>query len=387
MQFIDLGAQQARIREALENTIRSVLDHGRYIMGPEIRELEEELARYTGVRHAVGCSSGTDALLLALMALDIGPGDAVFTTPFTFVATAEAVSLLGATPVFVDIEPATFNMDPAELEKAVAGLKNRPGARPATPRAVIPVDLFGLPADYDSINQIAGRHGLAVIEDAAQSFGGEFRGRKACGLGDVGCTSFFPAKPLGAYGDGGMLFTDDASIHETLRSLLVHGQGRDKYENVRIGMNGRLDTMQAAVLLVKFGIFPDEMKRRQRVARRYGELLGGAAPDLILPSVPEDRVSAWAQYSVLARDQGHRTALQEKLKKAGVPTAVYYPVPLHLQGAFTHLGYAEGDFPVSEDCSRRIFSLPMHPYLDEEDQLLIAQAVSSSQGGTPCCAK
>lgn len=376
MQFIDLKAQQALIREALENRIQAVLDHGSYIMGPEIRELESRLAAYTEVKHAIGCSSGTDALLLALMALEIGPGHAVFTSPFTFVATAEVVSLLGAIPVFVDIDPKTYNMDPAALEKAISEFKRDDRNSQQTPKALIPVDIFGLPADYDALNEIARRHGLAVIEDAAQSFGGEYRGRKACGLGDMGCTSFFPAKPLGAYGDGGMVFTDDDNAAATLRSILLHGQGHDKYENVRIGINGRLDTLQAAVLLAKFDIFPREIRLRQEVAARYNERISAAAPDLVLPLIPEGYVSAWAQYSVLARSPEHRAELQNKLKEAGIPTAIYYPKPLHLQGAYAYLGHKEGDFPVSEECSRRIFSLPMHPYLEAADQDRIAQALS-----------
>ena len=384
MQFIDLKAQQARIRDTIESNLRGVLDHGRYIMGPEIQELEKRLAAFAGAKHAVGCSSGTDALLLALMALDVGPGDAVFTPPFTFVATAEVVSLLGATPVFVDIDRTTFNIDPAALEKAVLAVeasddKRHPlpeAAGMLTPRAVIPVDLFGLPADYDAIDEVAKKHDLAVIEDAAQSFGGEYKGRKACSLGDVACTSFFPAKPLGGYGDGGMVFTGDDDLQETVRSILVHGQGRDKYENVRIGMNGRLDTLQAAVLLAKFDIFPEEIALRRTVAARYAEKLTAAAPDLILPNVPEGYGSAWAQYSVLARDGAHRAECREKLQEKGIPTAVYYPKPLHLQTAFSRLGYEEGTFPASERCSERIFSLPMHPYLEEADQDRIAEALS-----------
>ncbi len=384
MQFIDLKAQQARIRETIEANLRGVLDHGRYIMGPEIGELEKRLAAYTGAEHAIGCSSGTDALLLALMALDVGPGDAVFTTPFTFVATAEVVSLLGATPVFVDIDRTTFNMDPEALNKAVqavAASNDKPHPIPyaagmLTPRAVIAVDLFGLPADYDAIAEVAKTHDLAVIEDAAQSFGGDYKGRKACSLGDVACTSFFPAKPLGGYGDGGMVFTNDDDLEEIIRSILVHGQGRDKYENVRIGMNGRLDTLQAAVLLAKFDIFPEEIDLRRQVAERYAKKLTAAAPDLILPSLPEGYSSAWAQYSVLARDDAHRTELRQKLQDAGIPTAVYYPKPLHLQTAFARLGYDEGTFRVSEDCSSRIFSLPMHPYVEASDQDRIAEALS-----------
>ena len=394
MDFIDLKTQQERIKDALDANIRRVLAHGQYVMGPEVAELERQLAAYVGAKHAVGCASGTDALLMALMALDIGPGSAVFTTPFTFVATAEVIGLLGATPVFVDIDPATFNIDPARLARAVDAVKNAdperhplplplrnayesacaPGAwkrfNPLRPSAVIPVDLFGLPADYDAIDAVAARHGLAVIEDAAQSFGAEYHGRKACAFGRIACTSFFPAKPLGCYGDGGMCFTDDPALDAALRSIRVHGQGRDRYENVRIGINGRLDTLQAAILLAKFSIFPDEVGRREAVAARYSE---GFAKDpaLTVPVVPAGSRSVWAQYSLLARDEADRTARMAALKAAGIPTAIYYPRPLHLQGAFAGLGYQPGDFPASEDCARRIFSVPMHPYLTEEAQRLV----------------
>ncbi len=389
MQFIDLKAQQDRIRHEIESNIRAVLDHGRYIMGPEIGELEAGLSVYTGVKHAIACSSGTDALLLALMALEVGPGDAVFTAPFTFVATAEVVSLLGATPVFVDIDPATFNMDPTGLDLAIqavlasdAGIHPLPriGGEALVPKAIIPVDLFGLPADYGSIGRVAAGHGLPVIEDAAQSFGAQYKGRRTCALGEFGCTSFFPAKPLGAYGDGGMCFTHDDTLNETVRSLLVHGQGRHKYRNVRIGINGRMDTLQAAVLLAKFEIFPEELELRARAAERYGRMLSEAAPDLTLPAVPEGSTSAWAQYSVLARDGSHRGLLQERLQEAGIPTAVYYPTPLHLQPAYHSLGYAQGDFPVSEDCASRIFSLPMHPYLDRASQEKAADVLGKAEG-------
>ena len=386
MQFIDLAAQQERIRERIEANIAAVLDHGKYIMGPEIQSLEEKLAQYVGVKHAISCASGTDALLLALMAYEIGPGDAIFTTPFTFIATGEVISLLGATPVFVDIDPRTFNIDPSKLEPAVmAVLDNqatdhdhplpRTGAR-LVPRGIIAVDLFGLPADYDNLNAFAGRHGLFVLEDAAQSFGAEYKGNKACNLAQIGGTSFFPAKPLGCYGDGGMCFSDDDNLYEIMMSLRVHGKGTHKYDNVRIGMNGRMDTLQAAVLLAKFDIFPEEIELRQQVARRYSQLLNQQA-EVQTPVVPEKMTSAWAQYSVLAKDETHRTQLQAKLKETGIPTAIYYPKPLHLQTAFKSLGYKEGDFLISEDFSGRIFSLPMHPYLSNSDQEIIVRNLSA----------
>ncbi|MFH1911110.1 MAG: DegT/DnrJ/EryC1/StrS family aminotransferase [Pseudomonadota bacterium] len=390
MNFIDLAAQQRLIAEKLNANIAKVLAHGQYINGPEVRELENALAVYVGVRHAVGCASGTDALLMALMALEIGPGDAVFTTPFTFIATAEVISLLGAMPVFVDIDPVTFNIDPAKLALAIQAVKSNdptlhpipltPHSSPLTPRCVIPVDLFGLPADYDEICAVAARHDLLVIEDAAQSFGGEYKGKKACAFGKIACTSFFPAKPLGCYGDGGMCFTDDDRLNEVLRSLRVHGQGSDKYENVRIGINGRLDTLQAAILLAKFSIFPEEIGLRQDVARRYTELLTPRSSRLTPPAVSGDSKSAWAQYSLLARNFAERTGLMAKLKEAGIPTAIYYPKPLHRQTAFTSSGYREGDFPVSDDCASRIFSLPMHPYLAAEDQRRIADILRGESG-------
>jgi UDP-2-acetamido-2-deoxy-ribo-hexuluronate aminotransferase len=376
MEFIDLHAQQQRIRETIENRIRTVLDHGQYIMGPEIKELESKLAAYVGVKHALGCASGTDALLMALMALQAGPGDAIFTTPFTFIATAEVISLLGATPVFVDIDERTFNIDPEKLEQAIIALKRNDKSfyplpltshsSPLTPKGVIPVDLFGLTADYNAIQAVTEKYGLCVIEDAAQSFGAEFKGKRACSFGNIACTSFFPAKPLGCYGDGGMCFTNDDGAAEIMDSIRVHGKGNHKYENVRIGINGRLDTLQAAILSAKFTIFPEEIELRQKVAARYS----GALQELsvIPPYIPALYKSSWAQYSILAKDEKHRSKLQAKLKDAGVPTAIYYPKPLHLQTAFSYLGYRQGDFPVSEDCASRIFSLPMHPYLPGEDQ-------------------
>jgi dTDP-4-amino-4,6-dideoxygalactose transaminase len=380
MEFIDLHAQQQRIHETIENRIRTVLDHGQYIMGPEIKQLEEKLAHYCGVRHAVSCASGTDALLLALMAYGIGPGDAVFTSPFTFIATAEVIQLLGATPVFVDIDPETFNMDPNLLAAAIEAVedgrsKNHPLPKsskgPLTPKAVIAVDLFGLPADYPRINRNADKCGAIVIEDAAQSFGAELNGKKACSLASVGCTSFFPAKPLGCYGDGGMCFTDDDERANLMRSFSRHGEGSDRYENVRIGINGRLDTLQAAVLLAKFEIFPEELELRRKVARSYTELL--SCSTFATPRVADGYGSSWAQYSLMAGNARHRSSARNQLKEKGIPTAVYYPKPLHLQTAFGSLKYKRGDFPVSEQCSERIFSLPMYPYLKDDELRLIAQ--------------
>ncbi len=379
--FVDLAAQQERIRESVQERIRKVLEHGQYIMGPEVAELEERLARFVGVEHAVGCSSGTDALVMILMALGVGPGDGVLTTPFTFVATAEAVMLVGATPLFVDIDPESFNLAPEALSRALEALeKGDRGLHPLPrgissemlrPRCVIAVDLFGLPADYDAICALAAPRGLPVIEDAAQSLGAERAGRRAGGLADLGATSFFPAKPLGAYGDGGMCFTSQEDAARLLRSIRLHGAGQDRYEHVRVGLNGRLDTLQAAVLLAKLEIFEEELWLRQEVAGRYLELLAGCE-DIKLPAVPQGSKSSWAQFSILARDKEQRERLRLALGKEGIPTMVYYPRPLHLQAVFTHLGYEKGDFPVSEETAGRILSLPMHPYLGLEAQQKVA---------------
>ncbi|MBT8369314.1 MAG: DegT/DnrJ/EryC1/StrS aminotransferase family protein [Deltaproteobacteria bacterium] len=384
MQFIDLAAQQRRIRNKIESNISAILDHGKYIMGPEVKELEDRLADYVGVKNAVGCASGTEALLMALMTYQAGPGDAIFTSPFTFIATAEVISLLGATPVFVDIDPQTYNIDPAKLDLAIQAVKNNdhnlyplPAANdkvPITPKGVIAVDLFGLPADYDGIDNIVKKDNLFVIEDAAQSFGAEIAGKKACAYGNLACTSFFPAKPLGCYGDGGMCFTDDAKLSENMQSIRVHGKGHHKYDNVRIGVNGRLDTLQAGILLAKLDIFPQEIELRQQVAKRYSELLQSQF-NLMPPTIPPGYKCAWAQYSILAQNAKHRSDMQNRLKASNIPTAIYYPKPLHLQSAFSYLGYRNGDFPVSEDCSDRIFSLPMHPYLAEKDQQKIAEII------------
>ena len=387
MQFIDLVAQQKRIRKKIEVNINSVLEHGRYIMGPEVGELEKSLGDFCGVKHAVSCASGTDALLLALMAHNVGPGDAILTSPFTFIATAEVISLLGATPVFVDIDPSTFNIDPQKIEPVLSALKAADGSSQPLPnvsglkaKGIIAVDLFGLPADYEKINAIAKENGLFVIEDAAQSFGAEYFGKRAGSLGDVACTSFFPAKPLGGYGDGGMCFTDDDNLADVMRSLRIHGKGGHKYDNVRIGINGRLDTLQAAVLNAKFGIFPEEVSMRQEVAGRYNEMIAqGRSAEIVLqtPAVPSGYLSVWAQYSLLAKNDDQRNQIQQRLKDAGIPTAVYYPLPLHFQTAFSGLQYEKGSFPVSEGFSTRIFSLPMHPYLEADIQQRIAEAIFS----------
>lgn len=373
MEFIDLSTQQKRILDKIEANIRTVLNHGKYIMGPEVKALEDRLAAYVGVKYAVSCASGTDALLMALMAYQIGPGDAVLTTPFTFIATAEVISLLGATPVFVDIDPGTYNIDP---QKVYDTLRNMKGAS-LKPKAIIAVDLFGLAADYDALDAIAKENNLILIEDAAQSFGAEYKGRKSCSFGNIACTSFFPAKPLGCYGDGGMCFTNDTQIETVLKSIRVHGQGSHKYDNVRIGINGRIDTLQAAILMAKFDIFPEEVLLRQRAAERYEKLLS-KIPFLKTPQIPQNCLSVWAQYSVLAENSQQRDKILDKLNKSGIPSAIYYPKPLHQQEAFSSLAYKNGDFPVSENAASRIFSLPMHPYLREEDQIKIADILNTT---------
>jgi UDP-2-acetamido-2-deoxy-ribo-hexuluronate aminotransferase len=377
MEFVDLKKQYELSKASIDGRIEAVLRHGQFIMGPEVEELEDRLARFTGARHCVSCGSGTDALLMLLLARGVGPGDAVFTTPFTFIATAEVISLVGATPVFVDVDPHTFNLSPERLADAVAAVAS--GTRPSpgspdhlVPRAVIPVDIFGLPAAYDAIAAIARQHSLFVIEDAAQSLGALYHGRRAGALGHAAATSFFPAKPLGCYGDGGAIFTDDDALADVLRSIRIHGKGDDKYDNVRIGMNGRLDTLQAAVLLAKLDLFPRELEQRQTVASAYRAALGGLVET---QHIPEGLVSAWAQFSVLSP---RRAELQGRLKAAGVPTAVYYPKPLHLQTAFAPLRYARGSFPASELLSERIFSLPIHPYLDTASQERITEVIRAA---------
>ncbi len=361
MQFIDLKSQYCDIQDSLHTRIQLILKHGQYIMGPEVIALEGELALYTGSKDCITCSSGTDALLMSLMAQGIGPGDAVFTTPFTFVATAEVIQLLGATPVFVDIQENTFNLNPDLLRKAIEDCLHKDILKPKT---IIPVDLFGLPADYEKIEKIGKEYNLFILEDAAQSFGGSIHDKKSGTFGDASATSFFPAKPLGCYGDGGAVITDDGELAEKLISIREHGKGISKYDNIRTGINGRMDTIQAAILLEKLKIFPDELIKRNQIADQYRELLGS---HFVCQEVPNGYKSAWAQFSVLAENSAHRSACQERLKESGIPTAIYYAKPLHLQAAFKNLGYKAGAFPISEYISKRIFSLPMHPYLTDDD--------------------
>lgn len=384
MQFIDLATQQRRIRKKIEANLARVLDHGQYVLGPEVAALEERLAAWVGAPHALGCSSGTDALLLALLALDLGPGDAVLVPAFTFIASAEMVSLAGATPVFVDVAGDTYNLDPLKLQRAVVAARTsdprlhplpETGGRPLRPRAVIAVDLFGLPADYRALAELAQAEGLSLIEDAAQSLGAQYQGRRAGALAPLAATSFYPAKPLGAYGEAGMVFSVEAELDAVMRSLSRHGMGQQAYEHRRVGLNARLDTLQAAVLLAKLDIFAEELALRQEVAGRYTQMLAGLEA-VRTPTVPEGCTPAWAQYSLLAADPGARQGLRDRLAAAGVPTAVHYPKPLHLQEAYAPLGYVPGDFPVAEYTSERIFSLPMHPYLKAQDQERIVAALA-----------
>jgi dTDP-4-amino-4,6-dideoxygalactose transaminase len=370
MQFIDLKAQYAALQHRIDVRIRNVLEHGKFIQGPEVQELEEELANFTGIEHVVCCGNGTDALHLALRALDIGPGDVVVTTPFSFFATAEAIELVGARTAFADIDPETFNIDPGNLDDTITRLKRSQAGRVA---AVITVDLFGLPADYQAIEPICRDHGVKLVEDAAQGFGGECGGRMAGAFGDVATTSFFPSKPLGCYGDGGAMFTHDGALGARLKSLRSHGQGSSKYDNVEIGLNSRLDSIQAAILLTKMTVFAEEIQARRKVADRYSLLLSNK---VVTPAIPDGFASAWAQYSVLLKDIAQRDRAMEHLKMAGIPSMIYYAKPLHLQGALAYLGHERGDFPVSEEVSDRIISLPMHPYLSTDDQDGIASCLT-----------
>lgn len=356
VQFIDLKAQYLHLKEKIDARIEAVLEHGHYIMGPEVQELEEKLAEYVGVKHAITCANGTDALTLAMMVLDIKEGDAVFCPTFTFFATAETIAFAKATPVFVDSDEGTFNICPVDLEKRIQqtieeGKLNL--------KAIVAVDLFGLPANYLEIERIAKKYNLKVIEDAAQGFGGEINGKRAGSFGDIATTSFFPAKPLGCYGDGGALFTDNEEYALLLKSYRLHGKGRDKYDNVRIGMNSRLDTIQAAILLEKLKVFPQELINRNAAANKYAAEFNAKYET---PVIPDGYFSSWAQYTVVVED---RDAEMAKLKAKGIPTMIYYSTCMHQQTAFKALGYQQGDFPVAESLARKVFSLPMHGYLEK----------------------
>ena len=364
MEFIDLKTRLARVREQVDQRVTAVLDHGQFILGPEVFELEEKLAEYVGVKHCVGVSSGTDSLLIALMALEIGSGDEVITVPYTWISTAEVVVLVGAKPVFVDIDPRTWNMDSDQLEEAITEHS----------KAIMPVGIYGQTADMDAINEIASRHNLPVIEDAAQSFGATYKGRKSCALSTIGSTSFFPSKPFGGLGDGGALFTDDDELAEKFRWIRVHGQSR-KHHHPVLGLNGRLDTIQAAALLATFEIFPEEIQQRQAIAGRYDTPLSTAdASDNTIPYVAEGSTSAYAQYTILSPQ---RDAIQEDLKKVGIPAMPYYILPLHLQPVFKNLGYQNGSYPVAEQVAAQCLSLPMSAYLSEEDQQAVVRAIQS----------
>jgi dTDP-4-amino-4,6-dideoxygalactose transaminase len=368
MELIDLKTQQARIRDRVDAAIKRVLDHGAYIMGPEVAELERQLAAFAGARHCVSCGSGTDALLIALMAMGVGQGDAVICPAFTFTATPEVVALIGATPVLCDVDPATYNMAPTSLEAAIATARQRG----LTPKVMMPVDLFGLPADYDAMEPIAAANGMTVLCDSAQGFGAVYRGRRVGSIGTATATSFFPAKPLGCYGDGGAIFTDDDGLAKAMRSIRLHGKGDDKYDIVRIGINGRMDTIQAAVLIEKLAIFPDEIEAREIAAQRYTERLSNLVGT---PSVPAGSQSVWAQYTIrLPADQ--REGIAAALKAKGVPSAVYYPRPVHQQEAYRSCPVASSGLTASEQASVEVLSLPMHPYLTARDQDRVCSALS-----------
>ena len=373
MKFLDLETQQNRIRKSLEKRLGAILDHGAYIMGPEVYELEEKLADYCGVKHAISCSSGTDALLIPLMAWGIGPGDAVFTTPFTYVATAEVISILGATPVFVDVYESTFNIDCEKLEIAIQDTIKH---GELNPKAIIPVDLFGVPARYRLIDSIAKKYDLKVIEDAAQSFGGSIGDNKVGTFGDVAATSFYPAKPLGCYGDGGAIFTNDDSLAEQCKTIRIHGTSKDKYNSEVIGLNGRLDSMQAAVLLEKLTIFDEELEMRNKVNNYYRNSLNNAQ------YIPENYHSAHALFSITLGSDKKIKELVGRLKQNNIPNVIYYKYPIHLMKGFSYLGYKDGDFPISENLSQTIVSLPMHPYLRELDINSIIEILKKDRGSS-----
>jgi dTDP-4-amino-4,6-dideoxygalactose transaminase len=366
--FIDIAAQRRRLGAAVEEAVARVLTHCQFINGPEVAALEAALAAYSGAKHVVTCASGTDALVMALMAKGVGRGDAVLCPSFTFCATGEAVALTGATPLFVDVDEATFNIDAASLKRGIATAK-RLGLKP---RGVIPVDLFGQSADHDAVVAVAEAEGLFVLDDAAQSFGASYKGRRLGGMGIITTTSFFPAKPLGCYGDGGAIFTDDGAFAETLRSIRVHGQGSDKYDNVRLGLTGRLDTIQAAVLLEKLKIFDAEIAARSKIAERYAQGLGNV---VTVPRLASGSTSVWAQYTIRLPEGADRDAFAAALKANGIPTAIYYPKSMHQQTAYRDYPVVDGGLAISEGLSADVISLPMHAYLDEASQDRVIQAV------------
>jgi UDP-2-acetamido-2-deoxy-ribo-hexuluronate aminotransferase len=366
MQFIDLAAQQERIKPQIDVNIQKVLEHGKYILGPEVTELEERLSAYTGADYCITCGNGTDALQIALMALEVGPGDEVIVPGFSYIATAEAVGILGATPVFVDIDPNTYNMDPTRFEEAID----------ERTRAVIPVSLYGQCADFERINAIAAKHEIPVIEDAAQSMGASYQGTKSCNLSTIACTSFFPAKPLGCYGDGGAIFTSDEGLAGTIRQIARHGQGSRRYYHECLGVNSRLDTLQAAILLPKLEILDDEIGLRNEVAAQYTDRLHELG-FRGTPNITEGNVSAWAQYTIQVEN---REELQGALKEKGIPTAVHYPLPLYRQPAFSNLGTDPGAFPNSEEASGRVMSLPMHPYFDDSAVRRVISSIGTLLG-------
>lgn len=358
--FIDLAAQQEKIKADLDRRIADVLAHGKYILGPEVKELEEKLADYVGVKHCIACANGTDALLIALMGLGIGAGDEVITTAFTYVATGEVIARLGATPVFVDIDEKTYNLDPAKIEEAITDKT----------KAILPVSLYGQCADFDAINEIGEKYGLPVIEDGAQSFGATYKGRRSCGLSTIGCTSFFPTKPLGCYGDGGAIFTNDDELAKAMDMIHKHGQDR-RYHHVRMGLNSRLDTLQAAVLLAKLEIFEEEVRLRGEIGAKYSEMLG-KVPGVIVPYIEPHNTSVYAQYTVRVQD---RDAVQEKLKEAGIPTAVHYPIPLNQQPMFDYLQQGTGSVPVAEKVAKEVMSLPMSAWVKDEDMRDVSESL------------
>lgn len=373
MEYRDLKAQYAALKTQIDAQIAEVIGETSFISGSKVKQLEQRLAEFVGVKHCISCASGTDALLMPLMAWNIGPGDAVFVPDFTFFASAEVVARLGATPVFIDIEYDSFNIDPEKLETAIEKVEAEGRLKP---KVIIPVDLFGRPADYRKIKKIAQKHNLLILEDSAQGFGGALDGKKAGSFGDAAGTSFFPAKPLGCYGDGGAIFTDDDSLAEYLRSIAVHGKGKDKYDNVKIGMNSRLDTIQAAILLPKLDALRDyELEKVNAAAAKYNELLDGF---VATPHIPEGYYSCWAQYSILLKNSAEREKVRETLKAAGIPSNIYYQKPMHAQTAFAYLNLSDDDFPVATDVCTRVLSLPIHPYLDDDTIAFICDTLKSA---------